>query len=82
MAEDELSDQTSPAVGLSTDDITPNVYEGGFKTWECAIDLTSYLCGSLSKSWDLDGREVHVVEVLTLHPIWLCPIDTYLNVLR
>ncbi|CAF9943410.1 MAG: hypothetical protein ALECFALPRED_000303 [Alectoria fallacina] len=63
MAEDDIVDQPSPAVGLSTDDITPNVYEGGFKTWECAVDLASHLSRSLSKGWELAGREVHVVEV-------------------
>ncbi|KAF6220200.1 hypothetical protein HO133_003331 [Letharia lupina] len=63
MAEDEISDQSSPVVGLSTDDITPNVYEGGFKTWECAVDLAGHLFGSLSKGWELGGRVVHVVEV-------------------
>lgn len=64
MAEDDVSDQSSPAVGLSADDITPNVYEGGFKTWECAVDLASHLSGSLGNDWDLGGREVHVIEVL------------------
>ncbi|KAL8657896.1 MAG: hypothetical protein Q9226_001469 [Calogaya cf. arnoldii] len=42
MAEDTNLDETS-TVGLSTDDIDPNVYEGGFKTWECSIDLAKYL---------------------------------------
>lgn len=45
MAEvDEFSSNT--LAGLSTgDDLTPGVYEGGFKTWECAIDLAQYLAG-------------------------------------
>lgn len=78
MAEDEISDQSSPVVGLSTDDITPNVYEGGFKTWECAVDLAGHLFGSLSKGWELGGRDVHVVEVLyALLDLALCPINTY-----
>ncbi|KAL8851411.1 MAG: hypothetical protein Q9221_003682 [Calogaya cf. arnoldii] len=42
MAEDTTLDETS-TIGLSTDDINPNVYEGGFKTWECSIDLANYL---------------------------------------
>ncbi|KAL8730627.1 MAG: hypothetical protein Q9166_003940 [cf. Caloplaca sp. 2 TL-2023] len=42
MAEDNgLAD--SSAAGLSTDDIQPNIYEGGFKTWECSVDLANYL---------------------------------------
>ena len=78
MAEDEISDQSSPAVGLSTNDITPNVYEGGFKTWECAVDLASHVFESLSKSWELEGREVHVIEVLSaLTSLSLCRINTY-----
>ena len=64
MAEDDVSGQSSLAAGLSTDDITPNVYEGGFKTWECAMDLACHLSECLSKDWDLGGREVHIVEVL------------------
>lgn len=78
MAEEEISDQSSPAVGLSTDDITPNVYEGGFKTWECAVDLASYLSGSLSKGLELGGREVHVIEVYYALPdLALGPINTH-----
>ena len=74
MAEDEISDQSCPAVGLSADDITPNVYEGGFKTWECAVDLASHISESLSMGWKLEGREVHIVEVLHALPhLALCP---------
>ena len=63
MAEENVSIQSSLAAGLSTDDITPNVYEGGFKTWECAVDLASYLSESLSEGWELGERDVHIVEV-------------------
>lgn len=31
------------AAGLSADDIVAGVYEGGFKTWECAADLARYV---------------------------------------
>ena len=24
-------------------DLVPGVYEGGLKTWECALDLTTYI---------------------------------------
>ena len=78
MAEDNISVQSSPAIGLSCDDITPNVYEGGFKTWECAVDLASYLSGSLGEGWELEGREVHILEVLnTLFCLTLCTFSTY-----
>jgi len=39
MAEDDDATLAS----LSSSDLTTNVYEGGFKTWECSIDLSSLL---------------------------------------
>ena len=45
MAED-TSSTPEPIAGLSNDDIAPNVYEGGFKTWECSVDLANYLAFS------------------------------------
>lgn len=38
---------------LQCNDIIPAVYEGGFKTWECSLDLTRYLMGL-----SLDGKRV------------------------
>lgn len=63
MAED-MSEQ-STAVGLSIDDITPNVYEGGFKTWECSIDLANYVLALLHKGKCSAEGEFHFVEVRT-----------------
>ena len=64
MAEvDEFSSNT--LAGLSSgDDLTPGVYEGGFKTWECAIDLAQYLAGQ----WNtivgpVGARGLRVIEV-------------------
>ena len=57
MAEDQSSDESIVA-GLSTDDITPNVYEGGFKTWECSLDLAEYLVNWLRRRDD-SWRAVH-----------------------
>ncbi|CAF3452108.1 unnamed protein product [Rotaria socialis] len=31
-----------------TSDLVPNVYEGGFKTWECSHDLVAYLSSIVS----------------------------------
>lgn len=70
MAEDTRLEEvhqfsSNPIAGLSTgDDLTPGVYEGGFKTWECAIDLAQYLVGQ----WDaiaeaIGTRGFHVIEV-------------------
>lgn len=69
MAEDSTLDDAS-ATGLSTDDIKPNVYEGGFKTWECAVDLAKYLAtqsGYLSRMLTCPCT---IVEVgLLIHPV-------------
>lgn len=64
MAEvDEFSSNT--LAGLSTeDDLTPGVYEGGFKTWECAIDLAKYLAGQWNTIVGTVGtRGLRVIEV-------------------
>lgn len=46
------------------DDIKPGVYEGGFKTWECAVDLANYL---VERSEDIVSTlrtgGLHVIEV-------------------
>lgn len=45
MAEDDNVDaSTAPLTGLDdSSDIKTNVYEGGFKSWECAFDLVRFL---------------------------------------
>ncbi|OCT54135.1 hypothetical protein CLCR_00179 [Cladophialophora carrionii] len=35
--------------GLENGDLSSGIYEGGFKTWECALDLASLLTGPLSR---------------------------------
>ncbi|KAK6432277.1 hypothetical protein LTR95_011556 [Oleoguttula sp. CCFEE 5521] len=42
MAEDD-ADKDETLSDLSTSDIRTGVYEGGFKTWECSLDLASLL---------------------------------------
>ncbi|GAB7351773.1 hypothetical protein MBLNU459_g2348t1 [Dothideomycetes sp. NU459] len=42
MSEDESSNDET-LTDISTSDIRTNVYEGGFKTWECSVDLASLL---------------------------------------
>ncbi|OQO01883.1 hypothetical protein B0A48_12356 [Cryoendolithus antarcticus] len=42
MAEDD-ADKDDTLSDLSTSDIRTGVYEGGFKTWECSLDLASLL---------------------------------------
>ncbi|PYH46660.1 protein-histidine N-methyltransferase [Aspergillus saccharolyticus JOP 1030-1] len=46
MAEDTAEDSEENyelIAGLEKGDIKPNFYEGGFKTWECALDLAKLL---------------------------------------
>lgn len=46
------------------DDIKPGVYEGGFKTWECAVDLASYLAERSEEVISTVRAEgLHVIEV-------------------
>lgn len=66
MAEDnENYDNAELIAGLEEGDLKPNFYEGGFKTWECALDLAklaagdSAIVGSLSDS----QSDVHIIEV-------------------
>ena len=61
MAEDE---ELSATPGLDKTDIQTNVYEGGFKSWECSIDLAKLLLDRGPRK-DIDDlcRVDHVVEV-------------------
>jgi len=69
MAED-TDDDPNPVTGLDDSDIKTNVYEGGFKSWECSIDLAKLLLDRGPRK-DIDDlcRVDHVVEV--------CPRDSF-----
>lgn len=62
MAEDEEGGEEK--VNLDDSDIRTNVYEGGFKSWECSFDLAKLLLDRGPRK-DLDDlcRVDHVVEV-------------------
>ena len=65
MAEDTGLDQ-SVAAGLSTDDIRPNIYEGGFKTWESSLDLASndvHFLEDLELQRPFAPADLHIIEV-------------------
>ena len=66
MAEDDLVNPQDPSTtGLSADDIKPKIYEGGFKTWECSVDLARYLARLIEEEkLTFEGKDVHVIEVL------------------
>ncbi|RAR00473.1 s-adenosylmethionine-dependent methyltransferase-like protein [Stemphylium lycopersici] len=68
MAEDDLSPShtctSNPLSGLSDTDLQTNIYEGGYKTWECSLDLARYLLDRGPRK-DLDdmARVDHVIEM-------------------
>jgi protein-histidine N-methyltransferase len=63
MAEDE-GGTSDEKVNLDDSDIRTNVYEGGYKSWECSFDLAKLLLDRGPRK-DLDDlcRVDHVVEV-------------------
>ena len=52
-----------PVAGLNDNDITPNVYEGGFKTWECSVDLAEYILSQLEKTPFQMAHGIRLIEV-------------------
>lgn len=65
MAEDDSSITTPNIPGLSSSsDLQQNIYEGGYKTWECSLDLVRFLLDRGPRK-DLDDlmRVDHVVEM-------------------
>lgn len=62
MAEDTPDEDNEELIaGLEKGDIKPNFYEGGFKTWECAVDLAKLLVDTNDVSKLTQGR--HIIEV-------------------
>ncbi|KAJ9297631.1 hypothetical protein DTO271G3_4406 [Paecilomyces variotii] len=65
MAEDD-DDNDELISGLEEGDIKPNFYEGGFKTWECALDLARIMAAEEGRELlenGPDGRDVHIIEL-------------------
>ncbi|KAF3041770.1 hypothetical protein E8E12_009652 [Didymella heteroderae] len=63
MAEDDNSRENILA-GLENTDLQTNVYEGGYKTWECSLDLVKFLLDRGPRK-DLDDlvRVNHIIEL-------------------
>lgn len=61
MAEDSEQDNEELISGLEHGDLKPNFYEGGFKTWECAMDLAKRVVSDYAVV-DVD-ENCHVIEV-------------------
>ncbi|KAF1914375.1 hypothetical protein BDU57DRAFT_519346 [Ampelomyces quisqualis] len=63
MAEDTLTTPSTTLLDASSD-LTTNIYEGGYKTWECSLDLARYLLDrGPRKSLDDLVRVGHVIEL-------------------
>ncbi|KAF1944617.1 hypothetical protein EJ02DRAFT_452225 [Clathrospora elynae] len=63
MAEDDGT-SSNPLTGLDDSDLRQNIYEGGYKTWECSLDLVRFLLDRGPRK-DLDDlvRVNHVIEM-------------------
>ena len=46
------------ASDLQTSDLLPGVYEGGFKLWECAVDLAAFVAAELPAEAVAPGQRV------------------------
>lgn len=66
-AEDLATDNAELIAGLEQGDLKPNFYEGGFKTWECSLDLADVLLSSADTFPPMveegEGEGVHVIEL-------------------
>lgn len=63
MAEDTDGEHAPLLADLDKGDLRPNVYEGGFKTWECAIDLAKVVLEEADELWGDGTSKTHVIEV-------------------
>lgn len=70
MAEDnEGHDNEELISGLEEGDLKPNFYEGGFKTWECALDLAKLVTNEDSTiQFSESSAGTHIIEVRTVNP--------------
>lgn len=69
MAEDSVDhDNAELIAGLEEGDLKPNFYEGGFKTWECSLDLAKLVASqdALVDSLGDSRTDVHVIEVCAI----------------
>ncbi|KAJ5825747.1 hypothetical protein N7474_002885 [Penicillium riverlandense] len=65
MAEDSAGyDNEALIAGLEKGDIKPQFYEGGFKTWECALDLARLVTGETGEENDAgQAEDTHYIEL-------------------
>ncbi|KAK1139105.1 hypothetical protein N8T08_001291 [Aspergillus melleus] len=66
MAEDTVDHENEQLIaGLEKGDIKPQFYEGGFKTWECALDLAKLVISDdrLSATAGESSEDRHIIEL-------------------
>ncbi|GKZ36113.1 hypothetical protein AbraIFM66950_007020 [Aspergillus brasiliensis] len=64
MAEDTPDENNEELIaGLEKGDIKPNFYEGGFKTWECAVDLAKVLVDADELDASSSTGNRHIIEL-------------------
>ncbi|OJJ71560.1 hypothetical protein ASPBRDRAFT_195731 [Aspergillus brasiliensis CBS 101740] len=64
MAEDTPDENNEELIaGLEKGDIKPNFYEGGFKTWECAVDLAKVLVDADELDVSSSTGDKHIIEL-------------------
>ena len=58
-------------------DVVPGTYEGGLKTWECALDLAAYLDRDVlgTHASPAAGRRVRGSRVLEVGFLFVCVMD-------
>ena len=59
-ADADLNKNEDLLKGLANGDLSSGFYEGGFKTWECAVDLASFVCGL---ELPVVGDGWHIIEL-------------------
>lgn len=68
LLDEDDDDKTSNAAGMDAQvdaqsDLIPGVYEGGLKTWECALDLVETLDGLHSGRWSEHFSGKYILEL-------------------
>lgn len=66
MAEDTADHENAELIaGIEEGDLKPNFYEGGFKTWECSLDLAKLVAGDETVTQRLNDSQTHnhIIEV-------------------
>lgn len=82
MAEDTADHENEELIaGLEKGDLKPNFYEGGFKTWECSLDLAKLVANenTIIESLDDSQTNVHIIEVRIKEPTGSMHTYTYIQ---